>query len=81
MCSGLARAQSKLRRLNNLLDNVMYSSQVRMFTAWLRGVLNDRRKMIQDVLVDTTPEELNHILRWVGKARVTCTYMTANGVV
>lgn len=63
LCSGLVQAQSKLRRLNNLLDNVMYSSQLRMFTAWARGIMNERRKMIKDVLVDTTPEELNHILR------------------
>jgi len=52
----------KVRQLDDLLSRIVHSSKVRTLTAWLRGRLEDNRRQIHDLIVDSTPKELDHIV-------------------
>uniref|UniRef100_A0A7S3PK64 Phosphatidate phosphatase APP1 catalytic domain-containing protein n=1 Tax=Aplanochytrium stocchinoi TaxID=215587 RepID=A0A7S3PK64_9STRA len=48
-----------------MLSRVVHNSQVRTFAAWLRGRLEQNRQQIHDVIVESTPKELDHIISTV----------------
>eukprot|EP00924_Labyrinthula_sp_SR-Ha-C_P001244 snap_masked-scaffold_7-processed-gene-18.30-mRNA-1 protein AED:0.29 eAED:0.31 QI:0/-1/0/1/-1/1/1/0/734 len=56
---------SKVHEINGYLQKIATSSEIRKILAWYKGGLQEQRKKIFEVIDNSTPEELNHILREV----------------
>ncbi|GBG33062.1 Hypothetical Protein FCC1311_092862 [Hondaea fermentalgiana] len=63
-------ARSKLVYVDRVLDRLVFSNQIRMFTAWIRGQIEESQASIKTVVQEATPDELNRIMETVNVPRL-----------